>query len=263
MNSYSSAGEGRCRGRHRLCRAGAGGLCWPATRGCGSRRRCRPPAGPAAPAAAPARPRLGRPIERARRRCRSRTRCDVVFLALPDAGRRPASAPALVGARPCGSSTCRAPSACGTRRPRARWYPATAAAAGASPVYGLTEHYRGDVRRADARGESRAAIRRPRSLALLPLVAAGLLDRAAASSIDAKSGVSGAGKTPTERTHFSECHGNRVAAYGVFGTVTPPRSSRSSASAGHVRAAPACRSTAASSRPSTRALTPAARRAMP
>ena len=33
--------------------------------------------------------------------------------------------------------------------------------------------------------------------------------------VDAKSGVSGAGKTPSERTHFSENHGS-VAAYGVF-----------------------------------------------
>jgi N-acetyl-gamma-glutamyl-phosphate reductase len=33
--------------------------------------------------------------------------------------------------------------------------------------------------------------------------------------VDAKSGVSGAGKTPTERTHFSEIHGS-MAAYGVF-----------------------------------------------
>src|SRR2546430_2646984 len=33
--------------------------------------------------------------------------------------------------------------------------------------------------------------------------------------IDGKSGVSGAGKTPTERTHFSECHGS-LSAYGVF-----------------------------------------------
>ena len=33
--------------------------------------------------------------------------------------------------------------------------------------------------------------------------------------IDAKSGVSGAGKAPSERTHFSECHGS-VSAYGVF-----------------------------------------------
>jgi N-acetyl-gamma-glutamyl-phosphate reductase len=33
--------------------------------------------------------------------------------------------------------------------------------------------------------------------------------------VDAKSGVSGAGKTPSERTHFSEVHGS-MAAYGVF-----------------------------------------------
>jgi N-acetyl-gamma-glutamyl-phosphate reductase len=34
--------------------------------------------------------------------------------------------------------------------------------------------------------------------------------------IDAKSGLSGAGKAPTDRTHFCENHGS-VAAYGVFG----------------------------------------------
>ena len=34
--------------------------------------------------------------------------------------------------------------------------------------------------------------------------------------VDAKSGVSGAGKTPSERTHFSEVHGS-LSAYGVFG----------------------------------------------
>jgi N-acetyl-gamma-glutamyl-phosphate reductase len=33
--------------------------------------------------------------------------------------------------------------------------------------------------------------------------------------VDAKSGVSGAGKTPSERTHFSECYGS-LSAYGVF-----------------------------------------------
>ena len=33
--------------------------------------------------------------------------------------------------------------------------------------------------------------------------------------IDAKSGISGAGKTPSEKTHFSERHGS-VAAYGVL-----------------------------------------------
>jgi N-acetyl-gamma-glutamyl-phosphate reductase len=34
--------------------------------------------------------------------------------------------------------------------------------------------------------------------------------------VDAKSGMSGAGKSPSERTHFSENHGS-VAAYGLFG----------------------------------------------
>src|SRR5207245_8253822 len=52
-------------------------------------------------------------------------------------------------------------------------------------------------------------------LALAPLVEAGLLVRDADIIIDAKSGVSGAGKTPSERTHFSECHGS-LSAYGVF-----------------------------------------------
>jgi N-acetyl-gamma-glutamyl-phosphate reductase len=33
--------------------------------------------------------------------------------------------------------------------------------------------------------------------------------------VDAKSGISGAGKAPTDRTHFSENHGS-VAAYGLF-----------------------------------------------
>ncbi len=51
-------------------------------------------------------------------------------------------------------------------------------------------------------------------LALQPLAAAGLLTGEVI--VDAKSGVSGAGKTPSERTHFSENHGS-VAAYGLFG----------------------------------------------
>jgi N-acetyl-gamma-glutamyl-phosphate reductase len=51
-------------------------------------------------------------------------------------------------------------------------------------------------------------------LALTPLADAGLL--VGEVVVDAKSGISGAGKTPSERTHFSECHGS-VAAYGVLG----------------------------------------------
>ena len=50
-------------------------------------------------------------------------------------------------------------------------------------------------------------------LSLRPLVKAGLLEPGVI--IDAKSGISGAGKSPSERTHFSECHGS-ISAYGVF-----------------------------------------------
>jgi N-acetyl-gamma-glutamyl-phosphate reductase len=96
---------------------------------------------------------------------------------------------------------------------RRRWYPKTP-----DPprpvVYGLTEHSRDRLRDstlvACAGCYPTAAI-----LALKPLLAAGLLGTTAPIIIDAKSGVSGAGKTPTERTHFSECHGS-LSAYGVF-----------------------------------------------
>jgi N-acetyl-gamma-glutamyl-phosphate reductase len=94
---------------------------------------------------------------------------------------------------------------------RARWYPESPAT-DVAVAYGLTERNRDQL--ADARLIAcpgcypTAAL-----LALQPLAAAGLLDPGVI--IDAKSGVSGAGKTPTERTHFSECHGS-IAAYGVF-----------------------------------------------
>jgi N-acetyl-gamma-glutamyl-phosphate reductase len=52
-------------------------------------------------------------------------------------------------------------------------------------------------------------------LALKPLIDAGVLVPGADIIVDAKSGVSGAGKTPTERTHFSEVHGS-LSAYGVL-----------------------------------------------
>jgi N-acetyl-gamma-glutamyl-phosphate reductase len=53
-------------------------------------------------------------------------------------------------------------------------------------------------------------------LALLPLVHAGLIATGSDVIVDAKSGISGAGKAPSDRTHFSENHGS-VAAYGAFG----------------------------------------------
>ncbi|MCY2961156.1 MAG: N-acetyl-gamma-glutamyl-phosphate reductase [Planctomycetota bacterium] len=53
-------------------------------------------------------------------------------------------------------------------------------------------------------------------LALKPLVAAGLVDTARSIVVDAKSGVSGAGKNPSNRTHFGASHENFLA-YGVGG----------------------------------------------
>jgi N-acetyl-gamma-glutamyl-phosphate reductase len=94
---------------------------------------------------------------------------------------------------------------------RRRWYPHTPEPPSAV-AYGLTERYReaiaGSPLVACAGCYPTAAI-----LALQPLLHAGLIE--SPIIIDAKSGVSGAGKTPTERTHFSECHGS-ISAYGVF-----------------------------------------------
>ena len=97
---------------------------------------------------------------------------------------------------------------------RRRWYPKTPEDS-PSVVYGLTERYRDRLRESNliacAGCYPTAAI-----LALQPLLQSSLVDvQGAPIIIDAKSGVSGAGKTPTERTHFSECHGS-LSAYGVF-----------------------------------------------
>ena len=95
---------------------------------------------------------------------------------------------------------------------REKWYPATKLGA-LKPVYGLTE------RNYDAIAGA-TLITNPGCyptaalLALEPLAEAGLL--VGEVVIDAKSGISGAGKKPSDRTHFSENHGS-VSAYGVFG----------------------------------------------
>ena len=52
-------------------------------------------------------------------------------------------------------------------------------------------------------------------VALAPLLLAGVIDRTAGIVCDSKSGVSGAGKQPTEATHFVEVADN-LSAYGVF-----------------------------------------------
>jgi N-acetyl-gamma-glutamyl-phosphate reductase len=94
---------------------------------------------------------------------------------------------------------------------RHRWYPKTLEQP-ASVVYGLTERNR-DLLRDSTLVACAGCYPTAAILALQPLLEAGLIGQPII--IDAKSGVSGAGKTPTERTHFSECH-DSLSAYGVF-----------------------------------------------
>jgi N-acetyl-gamma-glutamyl-phosphate reductase len=137
------------------------------------------------------------------------TDAEIVFLALPE------SASAEIGAALVQRGV-RVIDLSGAFRLRSdadrqRWYPATTTLP-EGVVYGLTERHAAAIR--DARLVScpgcypTAAL-----LALEPLVEAKLVEGAIV--VDAKSGISGAGKSPTERTHFSENHGS-VAAYGVF-----------------------------------------------
>ena len=137
------------------------------------------------------------------------TETDVVFLAVPDTlaaevgptlARRGPRVIDLSGAFRLHSEA-----------ERAHFYPHSPDP-GLPVIYGLTERYRKELGGASLIANPgcypTAAI-----LALQPLIAAGLVQPGVI--IDAKSGVSGAGKTPTERTHFSEVHGS-IAAYGVF-----------------------------------------------
>jgi N-acetyl-gamma-glutamyl-phosphate reductase len=94
---------------------------------------------------------------------------------------------------------------------RQKWYPATAALPGGT-VYGMTEGHQPAIK--DARLVSNPGCYPTAALlALEPLAKAGLLEGGVV--VDAKSGLSGAGKAATDRTHFSENHGS-VAAYGIF-----------------------------------------------
>src|SRR5262252_4522304 len=137
---------------------------------------------------------------------------DLVFLALPDKAAAEL-APALVEA---GVRVIDLSGAFRLRddAQRARWYPETHALP-SGLVYGLTELERAAV--ASARMVANPGCYPTAALlALRPLLEAGLVAPGTDVVIDAKSGVSGAGKTPSERTHFSEVHGS-VSAYGVFG----------------------------------------------
>ena len=137
---------------------------------------------------------------------------EVAFLALPEAASAEI-APRLLAAGLrvvdlSGAFRLRATEA------RTRWYPATSEMPG-GVAYGLTEFERDAIQ--SARLVSNPGCYPTASLlALVPLAKAGLLAPATDVIVDAKSGLSGAGKTPSDRTHFSENHGS-VAAYGVFG----------------------------------------------
>jgi N-acetyl-gamma-glutamyl-phosphate reductase len=136
---------------------------------------------------------------------------DVVFLALPDSAAAEL-APALVEA---GVRVIDLSGAFRLRNAglRAKWYPETHRLPD-GVAYGLTERERGAVARARLVANP-GCYPTATLLALAPLIEAGLLLPGADVIVDAKSGVSGAGKTPSERTHFSECHGS-LSAYGVF-----------------------------------------------
>jgi N-acetyl-gamma-glutamyl-phosphate reductase len=96
---------------------------------------------------------------------------------------------------------------------RTRWYPATPPMPD-GVAYGLTEFESAAIKGATLVANPgcypTAAL-----LALLPLAQAGLIAPESDVIVDAKSGISGAGKAPSDRTHFSENHGS-VAAYGAF-----------------------------------------------
>jgi N-acetyl-gamma-glutamyl-phosphate reductase len=137
---------------------------------------------------------------------------DAVFLALPEAASAEI-APVLLAAG------IRVIDLSGAYRlrdaaSRAKWYPATSSLPD-GVVYGLTEYEHDAIR--TARLLSNPGCYPTASLlGLLPLQRAGLLAPGADIVIDAKSGISGAGKAPSDRTHFSENHGS-VAAYNAFG----------------------------------------------
>jgi N-acetyl-gamma-glutamyl-phosphate reductase len=134
---------------------------------------------------------------------------DVVFLGLPEAAAASVGA-ALVarGLRVIDLSGAFRLRDDGLRK---RWYPETESLPGGT-LYALPERSRRELpgaRLVSCPGcYPTAAL-----LALQPLADEGLL--AGDVVIDAKSGVSGAGKAATDRTHFSENHGS-AAAYGIF-----------------------------------------------
>jgi N-acetyl-gamma-glutamyl-phosphate reductase len=141
-----------------------------------------------------------------------REKAEVVFLALPEAASAEIAPKLLAADRRVidlsGAFRLRDDAA------RKQWYSATPAMP-KGVAYGLTEFERDAIGRA-ALVANPGCYPTASLLALLPLANAGLIAATSDVVIDAKSGISGAGKAATDRTHFSENHGS-VAAYGAFG----------------------------------------------
>jgi N-acetyl-gamma-glutamyl-phosphate reductase len=84
----------------------------------------------------------------------------------------------------------------------------------AQAVYGIPELHRNELKEA-ALVANAGCYATSIILALAPLVRAGLIDLDHGIVCDSKSGVSGAGKQPTQKTHFVEVAEN-LSAYSVF-----------------------------------------------
>ncbi len=84
----------------------------------------------------------------------------------------------------------------------------------AQAVYGMPELYRAQIKGAQVVANP-GCYATSVILALRPLVAAGLVNLESGIVADSKSGVSGAGKAPTAKTHYMYAADN-LSAYGVF-----------------------------------------------
>jgi N-acetyl-gamma-glutamyl-phosphate reductase len=92
--------------------------------------------------------------------------------------------------------------------------PALAEKLMAQAVYGIPELHRNELKEATLVANA-GCYATSIILALAPLVRAGLVDLQHGIVCDSKSGVSGAGKQPTQKTHFVEVAEN-LSAYSVF-----------------------------------------------
>ena len=141
-----------------------------------------------------------------------KARCDVVFTALPHG----ASGPAIRALHEAGVPLIDLSADLRYRDAEvyAAWYGVANAVADLLPsaVYGLPEVYREQIKDCDLIANP-GCYTTCSILSLRPLLAAGLIEPSPII-IDAKSGVTGAGKKPSETTHFCETDGS-FKAYGV------------------------------------------------